>query len=79
MSTSNPERVSEKIIIRDNLQELYGDIYTPDVVRALEFMAAFNKDVKQVMKERIQRRMYRIQNKKHIEFLNHRSKIPLYY
>ena len=76
MSTSIPERVSEKIIIRDNLQELYGDIYTPDVLRALEFMAAFNKDVKQVMKERIQKRMDRIQNKKHIEFLNPESMIP---
>lgn len=76
MRSPNPKRTSEIIVIRDNLAELYSDIYTPDVLHSLELMSAFNKDIKQVMKERIQRRMHRIKNKEQIEFLNPESIIP---
>ena len=64
-----------KIVIRDNLKEEYNDIYTSDVLSALEFMSVFNKDVKGLMKERIQRRLRRIQTRTSIDFLDLESYI----
>ncbi len=65
-----------KIIIRDNLKDLYSDIYTPEALAALQFMSVFNADVKTSMKERILRRTLRIKNKTPLDFLNPDSLIP---
>ena len=62
-----------KIVIRDNLKEVYYDIYTPDALSALEFLSVFNKEVKRLMKERIQRRLKRIQTRTPINFLDPES------
>jgi len=44
MHSSNPKKLSNNLIIRDNLQELYAEVYTPEVTEALNTMAVFNID-----------------------------------
>jgi malate synthase len=65
-----------KITINENLQELYSDVYTPEVLSVLNALAHFNKDIKAAMNERIQRRADRIKHKKRIRFLDPASVIP---
>jgi len=76
MENTNSSTTSKKIIIREDLTTRYADIYTSEVLDALEFMSDFNTEVKQVMKERSQRRMSRIKNKEQIRFLDPESTIP---
>jgi len=67
---------NDSIIIRDNLKEQYRDIYTDEVLLALNTMAHFNKSVKHLMNERIKRRNDRHKNSKRIEFYDPESLIP---
>jgi malate synthase len=67
---------NDSIIIRDNLKEQYRDIYTDEVLLALNTLAHFNKSVKNLMNERIKRRNDRHKNSKRIEFYNPESLIP---
>lgn len=62
--------------IRDSLIQEYADIYTPEVLAALEFMARFNGEQKRLMAERIERRAERIRSKTKIGFLDPESTIP---
>ena len=62
--------VPKKINIRQNLQEAYSDVYTPEVLSALSSMEHFNSEIKEVMALRIKRRTERQQLKKRIGFLN---------
>ena len=62
--------------IRGNLQETYSDVYTPEALAALSALAPFNKEVKQAMAERTERRHRRIQQKRRITFLDPESFIP---
>ncbi|SKB31762.1 aldolase/citrate lyase/malate synthase family protein [Daejeonella lutea] len=64
------------IIIRDNLQTEYNDVYTPEALAALSHMAHFNNDVKDLMTKRIQRRSERQKNKQRITFYDPESSIP---
>lgn len=64
------------IIIRNGLKEAYSDIYTDEALDALSFMSPFNKDVKEAMARRIQRRAERQKTKQRIEFLDPQSFIP---
>ena len=67
---------NDSIIIRDNLKQQYRDIYTDEVLLALNTMAHFNKSVKHLMNERIKRRNDRHTNNKRIEFYDPESLIP---
>ena len=67
---------NHSIIIRDNLKEQYRDIYTDEVLLALNTLAHFNKSVKNLMNERIKRRNDRHKNSKRIEFYDPESLIP---
>jgi malate synthase len=67
---------NDSIIIRDNLKEQYRDIYTDEVLLALNTMAHFNKSVKDLMNERIKRRNDRHINNKRIEFYHPENLIP---
>ena len=67
---------NDSIIIRDNLKEQYRDIYTDEVLLALNTMSHFNKSVKHLMNERIKRRNDRHTNNKRIEFYDAESLIP---
>lgn len=64
------------IIIRDNLLVEYKDVYTPEALASLSEMAHFNKDVKELMNLRIQRRSHRQKNNKRITFYDPESLIP---
>ena len=68
--------MSNDLIINDNLQQTYSDVYTPKVLDALTSLAHFNKDVKEAMSARIQRRSERQLQKKRITFLDPDSLIP---
>lgn len=67
---SNP-----KIKIRENLKQIYPDIYTKEALEALAVLSPFNADIKKMMKERIERRNKRKNNKLTIQFLDQDSKI----
>ena len=62
--------------IRDNLAQDYADIYTPEVLAALAFMAGFNDEQQQLMAERIERRNARIRARRPIGFLDPNARIP---
>jgi malate synthase len=62
--------------INGNLQQEYIDIYTPEALNALEALAPFNKEIKEAMKARIERRSQRAEQKQRITFLDPESTIP---
>ena len=65
-----------KIVIRENLQDRYSDVYTSEVLSALSLLAPMNKRIKEVMASRMQRRATRQQTKTRIGFLDPQSTIP---
>ena len=65
--------VYKKIYIRQNLQETYGDVYTPEVLNALSSMERFNIEIKEVMALRTKIRTERQQLRKKIDFLSPES------
>ena len=62
--------------IRNDLKMDYADIYTPEVLAALAFMAGFNGEQQQLMAERIERRNARIRERRPIGFLDPNARIP---
>jgi malate synthase len=64
-----------KIEIRENLKQIYPDIYTKEALEAFAVLSPFNADIKKIMKERIERRNKRKNNKLTIQFLDQDSKI----
>ncbi|MEX2513219.1 MAG: malate synthase [Cyclobacteriaceae bacterium] len=65
----------KNIIIRDQLEEKYQEIFTPEVLKALEIMTPFNDQVKKLMDIRMRRRQERKQKEKRIDFLNPETNI----
>ncbi|GEO11507.1 malate synthase [Segetibacter aerophilus] len=68
--------MTNNITINLGLLESYSDVYTAEVLAALSALAHFNKEIKQAMTARIQRRAERRQQKKRIAFLDPESFIP---
>lgn len=64
------------IHINGNLQEQYSDIYTAEALTALAALAHFNKDIKEAMSDRTQRRAKRAEQQQRITFLDSESVIP---
>lgn len=64
------------LLIRDNLQELYSDVYTTEALAALSALLPFNATVKEVMEARIARRNRRHKNQERITFLAPEDYIP---
>ena len=62
--------------IRDDIEQSYGDVYTPEALEALEFMARYNGEQKAIMEKRTQRRKRRYESKERITFLDPDSLIP---
>ena len=56
--------------IRDNLKETYSDVYTPPVLDALAALAPLNRDRREVMAARLERRRRRARNREPITFLD---------
>jgi malate synthase len=61
---------TRRLGIRNDLQQSYEDVYTPEVLTALEALASFNSDIRQVTAERIERRARRFRNREYITFLS---------
>jgi len=82
MSTTDTGRAgpsavrSGRLLIRDALQRDYQDVYTPEALAALEALAGFNRDIKEAMAARIERRARRFRNREYIAFLNPDDTIP---
>ncbi len=68
--------MTKQFKIRDNLKEIYNDIYTPEALAALAALAHFNKDIKEAMASRIARRAKRHRDKTRISFLDPEDFIP---
>jgi len=66
---------ARKLEIRGNLENAYGDVFTPEAVAALEALAALDADRKAVMTARIERRAARARNKERIAFLDPQATI----
>jgi malate synthase len=65
-----------RLEIRANLLTSYQDVFTPEAVAALEDLARFDADRKEVMAARIERRSARARNAQRIAFLDPRTRIP---
>src|SRR5437867_12881958 len=62
--------------IRGNLENEYPDVFTPEALAALEALAKFDADRKEVLASRTARRTARFRNKERINFLDPNSLIP---
>jgi malate synthase len=62
--------------IRQRLETAYSDIYTPDVLRALDALAGFDEDRRRLMAARIARRAVRARAHERIQFLDPGSTVP---
>src|SRR5436305_1665625 len=61
---------ARKLEIRDNLENAYADVFTPEAVAALEALAGLDADRKALMATRIERRAERARNKQRPAFLD---------
>lgn len=69
-------RALRKLELRAGLESSYSDVFTPAAVEALDALAGFNRDRREVMAARIARRNERARNAKKIDFLDPQSLIP---
>ena len=68
--------IPSNLTIRENLTDLYSDVYTPEALEALQAMEHFNSDIREVMASRMKRRAERYQQKKKIRFQDPAIHIP---
>ena len=61
--------------IRDGLLGAYPDVYTPEVLTALEALAPHDAERRDLMAQRIARRLERARSRRPIEFLDPRARI----
>src|SRR5436305_9733389 len=66
---------ARKLEMRGDLENAYADVFTPEVVAALEALAGFDADRKAVMAARIERRAARARNQQRIDFLDPQATI----
>ena len=64
------------IEVRGNLQSAYDDVFTPAVMRALDALAPFDDDCKEVMAARLERRAARARGRLRLSFLEPDQLIP---
>src|SRR5688572_2583187 len=64
------------ITIRDNLKEIYADVYTAETLASLSVLAPYNNRIKEAMTARLKRRAERQANKVRIGFLDEGGTIP---
>jgi len=61
--------------IRDNLEQTYSDVFTPEVLSSLSYLSDLNNERLDIMKKRMERRKKRAENLEMINFLNPDDKI----
>ncbi|MEX1063361.1 MAG: hypothetical protein WEC12_07135 [Balneolaceae bacterium] len=62
--------------IRGDLREKYRDVYTPETLSTLQSLTGFNREIRETMAGRLQRRKERRQHQRKIRFLDSESNIP---
>jgi malate synthase len=62
--------------IRARFEHEYPDVYTPRALDALRALAPFDRDRKEVMAARVERRAARVRNRERIHFLDLDTEIP---
>jgi malate synthase len=62
--------------IRGNLKQSYADVYTDDALAALAALAPLNRDRRELMAARTERRHRRFENRERLAFLDQDSLIP---
>jgi len=62
--------------IRGNLKQSYADVYTDDALAALGALAPLNRDRRELMAARTERRRRRFENRERLAFLDQDSLIP---
>ena len=67
---------SQNLSFRAGVFQSYPDIYTPEALAALTSLSSFNKEIKEVMANRILKRKYRQDNNLKIQFPNPDNFIP---
>ena len=75
MGTTATTAQGSELQIRDTLAEDYSDIYTPEALAALTFMAQFNDEQKRLMQERALLRTLRIKKGLPLTFLAPKTEI----
>jgi len=60
---------------REHLLHAYPDVYTPEALSAMEALASFNRERRQLMAARIARRLERARERRRIEFLDPEARI----
>jgi malate synthase len=68
--------MDHKLIIRNNLREIYSDVYTPEVLEILSALSHFNQEIEGLMTERLLRRTERQLKLERITFLASSGVIP---
>lgn len=68
--------MTRRLDYRSGLREAYSDVYTPDALDALEALAPFNRDRRELMAKRIALRHSRELERQRINFLDPDSLIP---
>ena len=77
MSTEDAKgRNADRLRIRDGLSRLYPDVLTAEGLEALEALAGFNRDRRDLMQARMQRRAARFRDGRRIGFLDPAAVIP---
>ena len=61
--------------IRDNLEQTYSDVFTPEVLSSLSYLSDLNNERLAIMKKRMERRQKRAENLEMINFPNPDDKI----
>ena len=67
---------TEKLVIRDNLENTYSDIYTLEALAALAKLSRLNAERVLLMEKRMKKRAARIKHKEYIQFLHPNDFIP---
>jgi malate synthase len=73
---TDAESKSFELEVRDNLEEQYRDVMTPEAMAAMAALAPFDVDRRQVMEARIARRARRARDRERICFLDPELVIP---
>ncbi|MBK6315009.1 MAG: malate synthase [Blastocatellia bacterium] len=68
--------MTRSLEFRDGVLRAYPDVYTPPAIDALEALAPFNRDRRNLMNERTARRLVRFRDRQRIRFLASDSIIP---
>ena len=68
--------MTSKLDYRNSVLETYSDVYTPAALAALEALAPFNRDRRDLMARRIARRLARQNGRHRIAFLDSQALIP---